>query len=230
MSMPGENLSLKISRITSEVNSLESRLRRIETVLEQFRPQFLQIKDISGKLRRYSALARFEGTATDLNYGLPFEIKDVSKANTPRVAVYKHSSLRKSLLATDRQVISGLDDGKGNGDFSVSEGTLIWLEISFKNGNVNSAKIEHGEKWGNYPEPMKFEQNADSGQELQAKAFVPIAKIVKFEESLDNRPPGIALPKDLMVSQYLNTHLVMLNTCYQNIQCIYPFPHAGQVL
>ncbi len=226
--MPGENLQPKVSRLTGDVGTLEARLRRMETLLDQFRPQFLQIKDINGKLRRYSALARFEGTASDLDYGLPFEIKDVSTQGNPRVAVYKHSSLRKSLRANDRLVITGLDDGLGQGNFSVSKDTLIWLEINVQDGQSQSAKIDHGKEWEGFPEPVKFE-NSDQGQK-QTKAFIAIAKIVDFETTLDNRPPGLPLPQKLMVSQYLNSHLVMLDTCYNNVQCIYPFPHAGQVL
>ena len=76
---------------------------------------------------------------------------------------------------------------------------------------------------------MKFD-SGNEDQPKQTKAFIAIAKITTFEETLDNRPPGLPLPNNLMVSQYLNSHLVMLDTCYGNIQCIYPFPHAGPVL
>ena len=228
--MPGENLTPKVSRLTGDVGSLEGRVRRMETLLEQFRPQFLQIKDINGKLRRYSALARFEGTANDLNYGLPFEIKDVSRNNQPQVAVYKHSSLRRSLRANDRLIITGLDNENGNGNFSVANGDMIWLEIDVQNGAPQSAQIRHGSAgWDGYPEPVKFD-SGNEDQPKQTKAFIAIAKITTFEETLDNRPPGLPLPNNLMVSQYLNSHLVMLDTCYGNIQCIYPFPHAGPVL
>lgn len=228
--LPGENLAPKVSRIIGDIGSLEARLRRIETLLEQFRPQFLKIKDINGKLRRYSALARFEGTASDLNYGMPFEIKDVSVKNNPRVTVYRHSSLRRSLRANDRLIIRGLDDGKGGGAFSVNLFDIIWLDITVENGQAKSAKIGHGRRgWDGYPEPVKFVQK-DYDEFIQTKAFIAIAQIVENDENDLFDPPGIPLPGGLMVSQYLNSHLVMLDTCYQGIQCIYPFPHAGPVL
>lgn len=228
--MPGENLLPKVSRLTGDVGSLESRLRRMETLLEQFRPQFLQIKDINGKLRRYSALARFEGTATDLNYGLPFEIKDVSQNNNARVTVYRHSSLRRSLGANDRLIITGLDDGNGGGGFGVGLYDIIWLEIDVQDGYPQSARIGHGRSgWADYPEPVKFEYGNED-QPKQTKAYVAIAQIVEDDASDLFDPPGIPLPRGMMVSQYLNSHLVMLDTCYQNSQCIYPFPHAGPVL
>lgn len=224
--IPGENLAPKVSRIIGDIGSLEARFRRIETLLEQFRPQFLKIKDINGKLRRYSALARFEGTASDLNYGMPFEIKDVSIKNKPRVTVYRHSSLRRSLVANDRLRISGLDDGKGGGAFSVRLFDLIWLDITVEDGEAKSAKIDHGfSGWENYPQPVKFDSEGK-----QTNAYVAIAQIVENDENDLFDPPGIPLPKGLMVSQYLNSHLVMLDTCYHNTQCIYPFPHAGPVL
>jgi hypothetical protein len=229
--MPGENLAPKVSRVIGDISSLEARCRRLETLLEQFRPQFLQIKDINGKLRRYSALARFDGTASDLNYGLPFEIKDVSSKGSPRVTVYRHSSLRASLLANDRVIITGLDDGKGQGAFGVGLYDIIWLEITVKNGKATSAKINHGRNgWEDYPEPVKFESGKEEDEIIQTKAYIAIAQIVEDDESDLFDPPGIPLPKGLMVSQYLNSHLVMLDTCYNNVQCIYPFPHAGPVL
>jgi hypothetical protein len=229
--MPGENLAPKVSRLTGDISSLEARFRRLETLLEQFRPQFVQIQDINGKLRRYSALARFDGTATDLNYGMPFEIKDVSSKNIPRVTVYRHSSLRRSLRANDRIIIKGLDDGKGQGAFRVGLYDLIWLEITVEDGVAKSAKIEHGRSgWEDYPEPVKFKQVDDGDEFVQTKAFICIAQIVEDDKSDVFDPPGTPLPKGLMVSQYLNSHLVMLDTCYNNVQCIYPFPHVAPVL
>jgi hypothetical protein len=227
--MPGENLTPRVARLQGDVATLEARLRSVESLLAQYRPDNVMLKDINGTLRRYSALARFQGTTTDLDFGLPFEIKDVSTREAVRVCVYKHSSLRKSLAANDRMTISGLDDGLGQGGFSVGLWDLIWLEVSFTDGSPTSAEINHGAGgWSSFPVPVEFTGTGEDKK--QTKAYIAIAQIVDPSNDEAFEPPGIPLRDNLMVSQYLTSHLALLDICYEDTTCKYPFPHSGPVI
>lgn len=231
--MPNESLRGKIAGLQGELSGLRAQVRQMEAILQQHRPRELQIRDVTGKLRRYSALAQFTGTAGDLNYGMPFEVKNVSpNSAAPTVAVYRHSYLRRHLGATSVLKIDGLDDGKGGGHFRVGYLDIIWLEITFENGAPAKAQIQHGGSgWDDFPEPVKFENlGYDSPVPYrQTRAYIAVAQVVENDEADTYDPPGIILNEDLMASQYLNTHLVLLDTCYQNMQCLYPFPSAGPV-
>jgi hypothetical protein len=224
--MPGENLQPKVAALMAELASVSSRLRQAETLLEQFRPTFLQIKDINGKLNRYQVLARPNGTATDLQFGFPFEIKDVSENDTPRVTVYRHSTLRRSLKADDQLPITGLDAPGSAAGFTVGDGEIIWLDITVSDGEATEANIDNGSGgWPDFPEPVKFE--GEDADKKQTHAYLAIAQVVPYNADDRFGAPGIELPQGLMVRQHVSTHLLLRDVCYDGRAIIYPFPFAG---
>jgi hypothetical protein len=219
--MPGENLLPKVSRLTGDVGSLEARLRRMETLLEQFRPQFLQIKDINGKLRRYSALARFEGTTQEVS---PFLLITRTIRGQIQAGVTHDSKLFLSLRPDDFMDLENtLDKDLTNGWINLNSSDAIYLETSFdRNAEVTTAKVT---SWGNTgdfrPGASAWTSNAFvEEQTIGGQTFHSVSRKIIGYTFLDDEG-------ELLVNQQMFRHQLLRNICIDGKTARYPFDHEG---
>ena len=156
----------------------------------------------------------------------PFELMNVSAPSGLKVKVNANSFLQQSLTPNDLVAITGLDAA-----ISVSNGTLIWLEVDFDSdgATVTAASIGNGSGgWSGFPTPFAY--TGDSPTQVLASAFVLIGYVVAANSTLDGTTisggPNSA-PVTAKVVQCVTQHLLLRAGVFNGQAMIFPFPNHG---
>jgi hypothetical protein len=208
---------------------------------ERYREMHFTARDITGKPQKFIGQLRHGGTSREyIRYGHPFEIFDTSKSEDDiSIGVSPASSLKDGLIANAKVPIQGLLNLDSNGEFinthKVKLYDLVILEAEFayegewgeQRRKCTKAKIVCAPSWDGYPNPVQWEW---SGQFCyQKKAWIALGQIVKDTSSVDFF--GVTLPKGLMVSQYVHTHLALIDMFVPGgLVSAYFMPHSAAVI
>lgn len=179
---------------------------------------------VRGTRRAFGVQRKRTGSSDSIQRGFPWQVTDESETDpdsgevTPRVAVSIDSWLVQSRRFDSKVTVTGLGE-----PFAIEVGDYIWLQVEwdFGTGDIASATIEHGERWAEYPEPVRWD-DPESQARRQTHAFELLAWAEEIPpEETNYHPDALVLSGGgeegalLRVVQRATSNLLLCTMCYE---------------